>query len=220
LAGGVRLRRIDLGARRQREPARAGRTGDSQTPGRPPFRVEAAPPSPAEPAEDKPATRKSKPRAQPAPPAAAPIPIDQTDRGEVLAVIRNVFSSGGARDRETALREVAQALGYERLGPRIRDSLDRALRTAVRRGILQNEGAALSLLCRSIDQYERPFLKEQFLAALGRSWIDRAEAARVLARWLGFTRTGPTIADAARSLINGLLRERRLEARDGRIRKS
>jgi hypothetical protein len=135
-------------------------------------------------------------------------------------VIRNVFRSGTARDRGTALRDVSQALGYARLGPRIRETLDRDLLTAVRRGILQNDGGELSLLCRSIEQYERGFLKEQFLAALGRTWLDRTEAARVFARWLGFTRTGGTITDTVRSLINGLLRERRLEARDGRIRKA
>jgi len=122
--------------------------------------------------------------------------------------------------RETAVREVSQALGYAWLGPRIREILNRDLLTAVRRGILKSYGGELSLLCRSIEQYERDFLKEQFLAAVGRPWIDRTEAARTFARWLGFTRTGGTIADAARSLINGLLRERRLEARDGRIRKS
>jgi hypothetical protein len=31
-------------------------------------------------------------------------------------------------------------------------------------------------------------------------------------RWLGFARTGPLIEDTGRSLINGLLREGRLEA--------
>ncbi len=135
-------------------------------------------------------------------------------------MIRIVFSAGGARDRETALREVSQALGYARLGPRIREHLDGDLRTAVRRGILKSDDAGLSLGCRSIEGFTRPFLKEQFLAALGRRWIDRTEAARTLARWLGFTRTGPAIAATVRSLINGLLREGRLEKLDQHVRKT
>jgi hypothetical protein len=53
---------------------------------------------------------------------AAPTPIDKIDRTDVLCVIRKVFSSGGARDRETALRDVAQALGYQRLGTHVRTS--------------------------------------------------------------------------------------------------
>ncbi|MCX6854116.1 MAG: hypothetical protein NTV80_04330 [Verrucomicrobia bacterium] len=145
------------------------------------------------------------------------IPIDQIERDKVLAVIRDVFNSGAARDRETALREISQALGYGRIGSRLREILDRDLITAVRRGILQNEGGQLSLLCRSIEGYERGFLKEQFLAAInqnGRVWIERDEATRLFARWLGFRRTGKIIDESARSLINGLLREGSLE-KDG-----
>ncbi len=145
------------------------------------------------------------------------IPIDQTERDDVLAVVRETFSSGGARDRETALREVSQALGYERLGTRIREILNRDIRTAVRRGILQNNGEDLSILCRSIEHYERAFLKEQFLAAInqsGRVWVERDDAIRIFARWLGFRRTGSLIDTTARSLINGLLRDGSLE-KDG-----
>jgi hypothetical protein len=82
----------------------------------------------------------------------------------------------------------------------------------VRRGILKNEGGMLSLLARSIEKYERSFLKEQFLAAIQRGWIVRDEAIRCFSRWMGFARTGPTIEDTARSLIKGLLREDLLQA--------
>lgn len=144
-------------------------------------------------------------------------PADDTERADVLAVIREVFSSGGERDRETALREIAQALGYERLGSRIREVLNTDIRTAVRRGILQNQNTRLSLLCRSIEDYERDFLKELFLAAIsqnGRVWLERQEAIRLFARWLGFRRTGRLIDESARSLIKGLLRDGSLE-KDG-----
>jgi hypothetical protein len=62
-----------------------------------------------------------------------------------LCVIRKVFSSGGARDRETALRDVAQALGYQRLGTHVRTLLNTDFLTAIRRGILVNDGGMLSL---------------------------------------------------------------------------
>ncbi len=103
----------------------------------------------------------------------------------------------------------------------IREVLHRDLLAAVRRGILQNQGGELSLLSRSIDEYDRDFLKDQFLASIGRKWTDRDEACRAFARWLGFARTGPVIEQTARSLMNGLLREDRLEA-DGQsmIRRS
>ena len=142
----------------------------------------------------------------------APVPIDQIDRTEVLQVIRQVFSEGPPRERDAAIRDVARALGYRRTGARIREILHTDLLTAVRRGILENTGCALRLLARSITDYERDFLKQQFLAAIGRPWIDRDTATRDFCRWLGFARTGPVIEDTARSLIKSLLREGRLEA--------
>lgn|GEM_PF-1575076 len=167
-----------------------------------------------------PLAKKAKAVHKAAPTKNAPTPVDQTQRDEVLAVIRELFSTGSARDRDTALWEVAQALGYARVGSRIRDVLHRDLLTAVRRGILQNEGGELSLLCRSIEDYERDFLKEQFLAAIhqnGRVWREREAAIRLFARWLGYRRTGKLIDATARSLINGLLREGSLE-KDGQDR--
>lgn len=151
---------------------------------------------------------------------APPPPITETEREDVLGIIRQLFSDGEARDRETALREVAGALGYKRLGPRIRKTLDADLLTAVRRGILGNERGQLSLLARSIEQYQRDFLKDQFLAAIGRAWIERDDAIRAFARWLGFRRTGSTIDEATRSLIKGLLREGRLQAEGSRVRRA
>ena len=124
------------------------------------------------------------------------------------------------RERDAAIDDLARALGHQRTGKNIHETLSNALTTAVRRGILQNDHNHLSLLCRSIEQYERDFLKDQFLAPIGRSWIAREDAIRAFARWLGFARTGGNIEDSARSLINGLLREGRLEAEGLNIRKS
>jgi type I restriction enzyme S subunit len=148
-----------------------------------------------------------------------PLPIDQIDRTEVLQVIRQVFSEGPPRERDAAIRDVARALGYRRTGPRIQEILHTDLMTAVRRCILENQNGALRLCARSITDYDRDFLKQQFLAAIGRTWIDRDTAIRDFCRWLGFARTGPVIEDTARSLINGLLREGRLEADADLIRK-
>jgi hypothetical protein len=111
-------------------------------------------------------------------------PIDQTDRTDVLCAIRHLFNDGQARDRDTAIHEVAAALGYHRVGSRIREILYTDLLTAVRRGILQNQDGELSLLARDLRDYQRDFLKESFLSAIGRAWIERAEAIRAFARWL------------------------------------
>jgi len=162
-----------------------------------------------------------------APPAARPIteeepaliPIDQTDRDEVMCMIRQVFSEGGARDRETALRQVSSAFGYKRLGPKARAILETDFLTAVRRGILTHENGELRLTTGSVRDFSRESLKDDFLKSLGRTWKDREEAIRLFARFLGYARTGPAIEETARSLINGLLRENRLESDGSRIRR-
>lgn len=118
------------------------------------------------------------------------------------------------------LRALARALGYQRLGARVRETLSDDLLTAVRRGILKNDRGELSLEARSIGDYHRDFLKTQFLASLGRIWTSRDDATRAFARWLGFARTGSAIADTVRSLINGLLREGRLERDADQIRRT
>ena len=94
------------------------------------------------------------------------------------------------------------------------------IRTAVRRGILESNGEEVSIATHNISDYEREFLKGQFLASMqGRGWTERSESIRMFARWLGFRRTGPYIEEAARSVINGLIREDRLESDGSEIRR-
>lgn len=124
----------------------------------------------------------------------------------MLRTIRKLFSTGGPRDREAALKELASALGYQRLGSAIRDVLHRDLLTAVKRGILENDRGELRLLARSLEDYDRAFLKTQFLAAMGRGWVEREEAIYRWVRWMGYGRTTEGMFDFGRSLINGLVR--------------
>lgn len=149
--------------------------------------------------------------------------ILETERQDVMAVVRELFSSPDAREgleRDEAIRELTRRLGFLRVGPSIRETLEGDLLAASRRGILETRQGRLHLLARSIADYDRDFLKEQFLASLpGYNWIDREEALRCFARWLGFRRAGPTIVATGRSLINGLLRAGRLESAGASIRR-
>jgi hypothetical protein len=143
-----------------------------------------------------------------------PPPIDEIDRNGVLATIREVFSNGGPRDRDQAIRDVAEALGYRRTGSRIREVLSSEIQTAVRRGILDNTSGQLSLLCRSVDLYTLDHLIDMLLAAMGGAWWIRDDAITAAARHLGFRRTGSNIQLAFRSAINAAIRRGLLE-RDG-----
>ena len=141
---------------------------------------------------------------------------EPVDTYELMALLRQTAGTE-PKERRSLIRELSAILGHQRLGSRIRQELDDAVRTAVRRGILAHEGGGLRLLATSIEGYDRSFLKDQFLASLeGRRWEARDSAILHFARWLGFRRTGATIDETARSLINGLLREGRLEA-DGEL---
>lgn len=149
------------------------------------------------------------------------VPIDQTDRNEGLATIRQVFGDGAERDRAGAIRDIAHSLGYRRTGSRIDETLASDVMTAVRRGILQNDRGNLKLLCRSIEDYTLDHLVDMLLAAMGPAWQTRDEAITAAARHLGFRRTGPSIRAAFKSAINAAQRRGLIE-RDGptMIRKS
>jgi len=150
--------------------------------------------------------------------------IGDVEPSEAMCAIRDLFESSEAReglDRESAIRAVARALGFARTGKNIHDAIDSFLNAAARRGIVETLGGRLFLVARSIGDYDRSLLKDQFLASLGGyAWAEREEAIRSFARWMGYARTGPAINELARSLINGLLRERRLESADGAVRKA
>jgi hypothetical protein len=153
------------------------------------------------------------------PAATSPDP-DEVTWEDLICRIRQMFVDGEERQRNAVIDALSRKLGYLDAASHIHKAVDDALRMAVGRKILANEGGALRLYARNIEQYERNLLKEQFLASLsGRAWIERDDAIRTFARWMGFRRTGRSIDDAARSLINGLVREKRLERDGSRIRR-
>jgi hypothetical protein len=139
------------------------------------------------------------------------VPIDQTDRNDVLALIRERFATGRPCRREQAIRAVAEALGYRRIGSRIAEILGKDLQTAVRRGILERFDGEYSLNCRGIEEYTREHLVSMLLAAMGSGWQTRVDAISAAARYMGYRRTGRRIADAFKSAINSGLRRGLIE---------
>lgn len=122
--------------------------------------------------------------------------------------------------RDDLVRAAARALGYGRTSASLAEALDDAIRRAVRRGIAANERGALTLATRSIEDYERDALKTQVLAVLRaqRVWVPREDVPRLLARWLGFSRTGARIVEASQSVLRGLVRSGDLQSQDGAVR--
>jgi hypothetical protein len=145
--------------------------------------------------------------------------IEEFDRNELIAAIRDVFEANAELDREAATREVARKLGFARTGPRIAEAIDSALIAAVKRGVIKNERGWLSLDCRRIEDYPRELLTEMLLAAMGRGWTERGEAIVAATRHLGFRRTGSAIKERFKSIINGAIRRGALEYDGSQIRK-
>jgi hypothetical protein len=153
------------------------------------------------------------------PPPSVGTPSDE-DRDDLICNIRQLFRSAEVRSRDeivAELKAVAIELGNTE---QVEEEIDSAIRTAARRSILESRGDKLTLCTRSIADYRRDALKDQFLASMqGHAWAEREEGIRRFARWLGFRRTGPSIDDAGRSVINGLIRDGRLESNGSQIRR-
>lgn len=153
---------------------------------------------------------------------SAPLRPQEIEVNDIMCAIRDLLASGPMPRREL-IRQIARTLGYQRAGKNIAKTVNAYVTTAARRGITRMQNGAVQLEARSIAEYDRNFLKTQFLAALSAQsagFVQREDAIRGLARWMGYARTGAVIVDTAKSLINGLLRECRLEARGEEIKRS
>lgn len=118
-----------------------------------------------------------------------PKSIYEITRGDGVAAIREVFSSpesSAGLDREAAIREVAASIGFERVGPRIRQFIEGDLIAAARQGVIFSDSGMLYPAYRSITEYPRDLLKKCLLSVMGSAWWDQDEAIRAAARYLGF----------------------------------
>jgi hypothetical protein len=142
-------------------------------------------------------------------------------RDELICNVRQVFRGSEVRSREDVIAALQTFLVNPPPNYPMREELDSVIRTAVRRNILESRGDGLALGTRGIIDYKRDFLSDQFVASMpGRGWIERDESVRRFAIWLGFRRASPFVDGAARSVINGLIRDGRLEARGSLIRRT
>ena len=134
--------------------------------------------------------------------------------------VRPLFAKAETLRRNDLAAKLAELMGCSVGDPKAQIDADNLIQAAVRRGILQDGGDQISLLGRNISDYPRDVLRDQFLASLnGNNWTERSDSIPRFARWLGFKRTGPHIEDAARSVINSLIRGDKLEKMGSQIRR-
>lgn len=144
----------------------------------------------------------------------------ETDLSSLILRLRPLFAREASLRRDDLATRIAELIGYRATDPKAQADTENVIQAAIKRGILLDEGGDITLLGRSISEYPREVLKEQFLASLnGNAWMERSESIPRFARWLGFRRTGPNIEDAAKSVINSLIRADRLEKMGSQIRR-
>lgn len=134
--------------------------------------------------------------------------MEQLDTTEVMAAFRQAARGRGWINREDMLREVAWLLGYQRLGPRIRESLRGHLRAALLRGILEPDGDSVRALTVTIDDYTLEALRETLTAVMRKgTTYDREDIVRAAARHLGFTRITDAVRRPLKSALNSAIRQ-------------
>lgn len=151
--------------------------------------------------------------------STAPQVADLTD-AQTMCAIRAVLTQHGALSRADLIHHTSRELGFARTSPRLKIVVDNAIRTAVRRGVAENAAGNLSLLARHMDDFDRDHLKAQLLTALRAEGgtCQQTDAPKLLARALGFARTGSSINTTVESLVRSLVRAGRLELKAGQLR--
>lgn len=157
---------------------------------------------------------------QPAHPQETPVPIDETDRNDLMASIRSVFSAHSeGLNREDAIRHLAHELGYKRTGSRIQEIVGNDLIAAQKRHIIHRDGDRYYLACRSIEDYDRDDLVSLLQRAMGNTWWEESEAIKEATRLLGFRRTGRNITDTWKKTIALAIRRGELERSGTELRR-
>ena len=131
----------------------------------------------------------------------------ELDTNEVMGAFRQAARGRGTVERGELLRLVAARLGYQRLGKGIGTALKGQMRAAIRRKILGANGQTVWAETATMTDYDRDELVDTLRSVMRKNVAyDREEVIQRVARHLGFTRVGDTVAAPIRSAINAAIR--------------
>ena len=112
-----------------------------------------------------------------------------------MAAFRQAARGQGWLDRDELLKEVSLVLGYQRLGPKIEEALRGHLRAAIRRRIIEADGAQPGPCRNRNDGRLRASTNcaKSSAPSCGKArTYEREEVIHALARYLGFRPSSPT----------------------------
>jgi hypothetical protein len=171
---------------------------------------------------DRPKSRATPAKAAGGKASGGAVQVNGLNDGQLMCAIRRVLVSAGidGLSRADLIRSIARELGHARTSPALKVELDSAIRRAVRRGIAENSGGVLTLLVKDIDGYDREHLKAQLLMAIRAVGgnCPKEDAPKLLARALGFARTGPGITSLVEVILRSLIRTKLVVSKSGQIR--
>ncbi len=137
------------------------------------------------------------------------IPIDQIETDAIMAAFRQAARGRGWLERDELLKHVSVVLGYQRLGPKIDESLRGHLRAAIRRRIIEADGPSLVHAgTGTMSDYGLDELRETFRSVMRKGTnYEREDVVHALASYLGFVRVTDTIRQPIKSAINSAIRQ-------------
>lgn len=126
-----------------------------------------------------------------------------------MAAFRQATRGRGWLERDELMKAVSVVLGYQRLGPKIEEALRGHLRAAIRRRIIEADGASLVRVgSGTMADYGLDELRETFRSVMRKGTnYEREDVIHTLARYLGFARVTDTSRDAIKSAINSAIRQ-------------
>lgn len=126
-----------------------------------------------------------------------------------MAAFRQAARGRGWIDRDELVKEVSKTLGYQRLGPKIDEALRNHLRAALRRRILEADGAAwVRLATSTMSDYTLEELRNTLGSVMRKgATYDREDVIQAAAHYLGFQRLTDTIRHPLKSAINSAIRQ-------------
>jgi hypothetical protein len=140
--------------------------------------------------------------------AERPTSIDGLDTNDVMAAFRQAARGRGWLDREELLKLVSVVLGYQRLGPKIEETLRGHLRAAIRRKIIEADGMMVRPGAATMDQYGLEELRDALCSNMRKGTrYEREDVIHAVASYLGFARLTDTSRDALKSAINSAIRQ-------------
>ena len=156
-----------------------------------------------------------------APANERPVPVDEWETDEVMAMFRQAARHLGTVDRTELLRSVADAMDFQRLGPHIRKVLQGHLQAAVRRRIIDAEGQIVWLATPAMADYTRDELVRTIYSVTPRNqWQEREDIIRAAAEYLGFRRLHETVSGPIQKALRYLIREKVMEREGTQIRRT